>query len=68
MGNMVFNVEIRLYTTEEGKGCRTFYKKIGADSKDQACDFAKQLLNGFLKNNIKVCTKVVDDESIVSAK
>ena len=58
---MTFNVEITMYTTECGRGCRTFYKKIEAENEDQACNFAKQMLEGFLSDNITVKTKVISE-------
>lgn len=56
---MTYNVEVTMYTTEYGRGCRTFYKKIEAENEEQACDFAEQMLEGFLADNITVKTKVI---------
>lgn len=60
---MFFNVEITMYTTEYGRGCRTFYKKIEAENEDQACNFAEQMLKGFLANDITVKAKVISEKS-----
>ena len=59
MNKEVYDVEITLMTEEPGRGARTLYKKIEATDEDQACDFAKQMLEGFLAENITVETKVV---------
>lgn len=58
---MIFNVEITMYTTECGRGCRTFYKKIKADSEEQACNFAEQMLEGFLADCVTVKVKVTPE-------
>lgn len=57
--NITFNVEITMYTTEYGRGSRTFYKKIKASNEDEACDFARQMLAGFLAEGVTIKTKVV---------
>lgn len=57
----MFNVEIAMYTTEYGRGSRTFYKKIEANDEDQACDYARQMLEGFLAEDIILKTKVVSE-------
>lgn len=56
---MAFKVEIAMYTTEYGRGSRRFYKEIDAENEEQACNFAKQMLDGFLAENITIETKVV---------
>lgn len=58
---MTFNVEIILRTKENGGGIRVFYKQIGAANEDQACDFAKQMLEGFLADGITIETRVISE-------
>lgn len=61
---MTFIVEITLRTEEPGRGIRVFYKEIGAANENQACDFAKQMLEGFLTEDITVETRVISDSDI----
>lgn len=57
----MFNVEIAMYTTEYGRGSRTFYKKIEANDEDQACDYARQMLEGFLAEGVTIVTTVASE-------
>lgn len=38
-----------------------FVKKIESDNGDQACNFAEQMLEGFLADGITVKTKVIPE-------
>lgn len=57
----MFNVEITMYTTELGRGCRKFSKKIEANDEEQACEFARQMLEGFLAEGVTIDTKVISE-------
>lgn len=56
---MRYNVKITLYTTEAGRGCRTFLKTIDANSKEDACSMVEQMLEGFLADSVTMKTEVV---------
>lgn len=65
---MTFIVEITLRTEELGRGIRVFYKEIRATNEDQACDFVKQMLEGFLAEGVTVETKVVLNNNVEKQK
>lgn len=58
---MTFNVRITLRQRKDdnGRGIIVFYKEIGAANEEQAQDFAKQMLEGFLADGVIVETEVV---------
>ena len=58
---MTFIVQITLRPRKDdyGRGSRVFYKEIGAANEEQAQDFAKQMLIGFLTDGVTVETEVV---------
>lgn len=60
---MIFNVMIILRPRKEdsGRGSRVFYKEIGAANEEQAQDFARQMLEGFLAEGVTVETEIVRD-------
>lgn len=58
---MTFTVRITLSLKKDdyGRGIRVFYKEIGAANEEQAQDFARQMLVGFLAEGVTVETEVV---------
>ena len=58
---MTFKVKIILRLSNDtcGRGIRIFYKEIAAANEEQAQDFARQMLEGFLVNNVDIETEVV---------
>ena len=58
---MTFIVQITLRPRKDdyGRGIRVFYKEIEAADEEQAQDFAKQMLYGFLADGVTVETEVV---------
>lgn len=60
---MIFNVMIILRPRKEdsGRGSRVFHKEIGAANEEQAQDFARQMLEGFLAEGVTVETEIVRD-------
>ena len=58
---MTFTVRITLRPRKNdyGRGIRVFYKEIEADNEEQAQDFARQMLIGFLADGVTVETEVV---------
>lgn len=61
---MTFMVRITLRPKKEdwGRGSRVFYKEIEAADEEQAQDFAKQMLYGFLADGVTVETEVVYEQ------
>lgn len=59
--DMTFTVRITLSLKKDdyGRGIRVFYKEIGAANEEQAQDFARQMLVGFLAEGVTVETEVV---------
>ena len=61
----MFKVKITLIPRKDdyGRGCRVFCKAIVADNEEQAQDFARQMLEGFLADGVTVETEVVLNNS-----
>lgn len=59
--DMTFKVRITLRPRKDdyGRGIRIFYKEIGAANGEQAQDFARQMLEGFLVDGISIETEVI---------
>lgn len=58
---MMFKIKITLRPKKDdySRGSRVFYKEIEAANEEQAQDFTRQMLEGFLADGVTVETEVV---------